>query len=205
MDTLTDPLSHECRAGRTCLARTSTGAAVTKKPATLCHACIADIQRCQDDLPALQKALRAFIGKGTTAAWGETVSGSREPPAPLNVSVLDLIDEIGDVIFRDRGAVRDLVTQPETVFEVWRNDVQTLRSLDGVERALWIRSVHRRADKIVGLSHTWERKGAPCRHCGGFTLGGWSGTNAIHCTSCGAVMTRDDYEKMCIVRVASAP
>lgn len=149
-------------------------------------------------------ALRSFVrnpiaGKG----GGEQVSGSKDAPAsPMNAGVLDLIDEI-HVVLRYVGAilVRDLVNQPgDSVLQ--HSSEAAIRTVnDGVDKALRIRKLYGQADDIIGLSATWEAKGAPCPHCSQFTLGGWAGSDNFSCTNCGGGMSRADYEVMCIVKV----
>lgn len=178
-------LIHRCHARTGCLARTPDGAAAVPRPNTLCNACIADLQKRRDQLPALLTALRPFVAAPIAGSRGEPVAASKEPPAPLNVTVLDLIDSV-KIALEQMGnvPVRDLVSQT-----------------DGLDWAQHIRSLHSRADQIVGFSPVWESRGAPCPFCETFTLGGWVGSGVVHCTNCTSVITTEDYETNCIIQV----
>jgi len=71
--------------------------------------------------------------------------------------------------------------------------------LDGINRALDVRRVHRKADQMVGLNRVWQRRAAPCPRCNQSTLGAWLGSDTIHCASedCGSDFTREQYEEHC--------
>jgi hypothetical protein len=120
----------------------------------------------------------------------------------LNVAVLDLIDEIGDVIDRAGGLgirVDNLIRETDAVFLVWQSDKPIKKELSGVFRALAIRRVHAKAEAAVGFHKTWQRRAAPCPHCRLPTLGTWIGSDTIHCSNedCGVAFTRDEYDAHC--------
>lgn len=192
---------HRCRSGRYCVSRTPDGAAITVKPDALCPQCIDDIQRRLEELPQLAIALRTFLGGSMKVAYESKVQATREPAAPMNVMVADLLDEIGDAIDRAEGLeVRTLVQKPAELFIVWIRDVQQKKYLDGVDRALDIARSHRRVTAVVGLHRVWDRRRAPCPNCHFPTLGSWVGSETIECTNseCQHRMPLAEYENYCI-------
>lgn len=129
------------------------------------------------------------------------VRATHLPAPPMNVMVVDLLEEIREVM--DRAGpkpVGELILLPPEVFGVWVKDVYQKKYLDGVDRALAIRRVHSRVSSVVGLERVWSRRVAPCPDCGEFTLGSWVGEDTIECTDeeCRLVMSRDVYEQYCI-------
>lgn len=186
-DSLTEPEpDHHCRSGDRCLARTSDGAAITSKPDTLCHACVARLQEQYDQLPAIRFELqgekkRSLVPQG----GGAKVRSSAEPGVAINLHVLDLIDEIDRVrAFIGASFIRDVITQP-----------------DGVRYALLVGRAWRKADGILGLSPVpWQRRFAPCPWCNLPTLGGFAGSGIIQCSNCGGTLTKDEYEQWCYMK-----
>lgn len=182
---------------------TPQGAAVTSKPDTICSRCIDAIQHARDELPILKSALRAFVQPPMTSKYGgDSVGGTREPPAPANVSVLDLINRIIDVL-HDAGdyAIKDLVTLPATERVTWANGRAGKGLVSGVDIALSIRDAFNRADKVIGLNSTWENRMAPCPSCKTFSLGGWVGSETVTCTSCGVSTTAAEYQQNNLIQV----
>lgn len=204
-DTVTDDLNHRCRGGDNCVSRTTEGAAVTAKPDTLCNGCTKRLQGQLEQLPHLSTALRSFLGTSVTAAHGSKVNSTHEHSTPINLRTLDLIDEIRDVISRAGGPtiqVGDLVGRPAEEFSLCRGGRLRTVYLDGVDRALAIAVVWRKADNVVGLSRTWQRRQAPCPRCGLPCLGGWLGEETIHCTNsaCATSFPWSEYERLCIAK-----
>lgn len=210
---MTDDLNHRCRAAAHCVGRvpvigdgeTSYVGAITPGPDTLCNACIKRVQTQLEQLPHLNTALRSFLGTSMTAALGSKVNATHEHSTPINLRTLDLIDEIRDVTSRAGGPtiqVADLVGRPAEKFSMVRGGKLRDVYLDGVDRALAIATVWRKADGVVGLSRQWVRRATPCLRCGLQTLGMWSGESSVHCTnsSCAKTFTLDEYEKMCLIR-----
>jgi hypothetical protein len=111
--------------------------------------------------------------------------------------MVDMADEIWDTIDATAGyRVVDLITLPA---EEWLiGGYRVVR--DGVDRALKIRWVHAKAEKMVGLNKVWQRRAASCPQCQLPTLGGWVGEDLIHCTNeeCLAHFTKDEYEEVCL-------
>lgn len=197
----TEPeLVHRCRAGQRCLARTPDGAAVTPGPDTLCHTCVRRLQNQLDELPTIRDALRLYLVRGGDSAQTKVASSS-EPAPPLNVHVRDLIDEIDDVIDRTDGLTADALTrQPAMQFKLWRGGGWKMDYLDGVQRALEIATVWRKADGIIGMTRPWQQRLAKCARCNTRTLGNFVGSDTVTCSSCGGSMTRDEYERTTIIR-----
>jgi hypothetical protein len=165
------------------VSRTSDGPAlVALKP--MCDGCIRDIQKCYDELPGYSSMLELYKGYVPGSVGQSRVSNpSSEPKAPLNMTVVDLIGFIRQVIYRTNGYdVRDLITLS-----------------GGVETALDIRLCHSKADGIIGLQRVWERRRVSCPDCNLPTLGGWLGEDRIYCTNsaCGTTFSKAQYEEYC--------
>lgn len=194
---MTDP---RCQSGKQCVRITSEGAGLVSQPGTLCHGCVIHIQKCLDELPHLVTALHTQKGSWGGVSYEARVTGSKEPPTPLHVGVLDLIDEIADVVDRTGGyRVVDLVTHAKETWIIWRHGKRQETELDGVARALDIRRVHDKASSRVGFDRVWSRRAAACPDCNLPTLGQWSGDDLIVCTNedCMASFSKSAYEDLC--------
>lgn len=177
-------VDHRCRADRRCIASSLEGGAFTVRANTLCHGCI---QRLHDEfsqLPDIRLALRLFLGGVGSAAVQSKVSSTPTRSSPLNVHVLDVIDEVDEIIADIGGTqIADLIRQE-----------------DGVDRALRIENVWRKADTIIGLSRAWQQRLAKCPKCNLRTLGSFSGSDSVQCSNCGGVMSRSEYERICLIQ-----
>lgn len=206
---MTDDLHHRCRAVVHCVGRvpaeqdgeTRYIGAITPGPDTLCSACVKRIQEQLRQLPHLKSALRSFLGMSMTAALGSKVNSTPTPSAPINLRNLDLIHQIQAVIDRAGGStiqVSDLVGKPTEEFPIGKHSLL----LDGVDRALAIGAVWRKADGVVGLGRTWMRRQTPCPRCNLQSLGMWAGENTVHCTSsaCGETFSLDRYQELCLIK-----
>ncbi|AXH67887.1 DNA binding protein [Mycobacterium phage Bromden] len=175
-------LEPRCRSGKKCVSRTPDGPAIVAlRP--LCDGCIKDIQKCLDELPAYAGLLEKYKGYVPGSVGQSKVSSSAEPKSPLNLTVIDLIGQIGAVIRRAEGyQVRDLITLS-----------------GGLEVALDIRSVYSKSDGIIGLQRVWERRRVPCPECNLPTLGAWVGEDRIYCTNsdCATTLSKSEYEDYC--------
>jgi hypothetical protein len=176
------------------------GAAITPGPDTLCDACIRKLQRQLDDLPTIRDVLYGlYLTRGGESGEAK-VSSSTEPQPPFNVHTMDLVDEIDDVMDRtDRKTIESLVCEPEMQFKLWRGGGWKMDYLDGVQRALEVGFVWRKADGIIGITPKWQQRMAKCPHCNTRTLGNFAGSDTIICSSCGQCMTREEYETGCVV------
>lgn len=192
-------MGDRCRSKYQCVMHTSDGAAVTSRDNTLCPGCIVDIQRCCVELPFLAAALRTFKGGSMKVAYESKVNATHEPAAPLDLHVIDLLGDIADVQeMVDGYEVRDLVMQGPREYLIWVRDVQQRVDLDGVDRALRVRRVHRRATNMTGLAPSRQRRKAPCPDCNMPTLGQWSGTHVVDCPECELSMSLVEYELYCV-------
>ena len=138
-------------------------------------------------------------------AYTSKVHSTPTPAAPMNVTVYDLIDSIGDVIDRAGGLgvrVDNLVREPACEFRVWHRGSPVRKMLDGVDRAVNIRKVHRKADGMVGLKKIWQRRVMACPACNLPTLGSWFGEGTVYCTNedCKKTLTRDEYDFMTLAK-----
>lgn len=174
-------VEQRCGAGKKCLARTPDGPAITYKP--LCESCVRDSQRCYDRLRGYRDMLELFKGYKQSPEGGARVSQSKEPPTPLNLTVVDLIYDIDCILVRSQGyLMRDLITLPggvDLAHDVWR--------------------AHAKSEGIIGLEKTWQRRFGKCPECGLSTLGGFAGDDQIVCTNsgCAHAMSKDEYEALC--------
>ncbi|AEJ92476.1 DNA binding protein [Mycobacterium phage Quink] len=176
-------IEYRCRSGDSCVARTPDGGALVTGP-TLCSRCADDIQKCLEQLPHLITALQTMKGTWGGVSYEARVQSSKEPPTPLHLHVVDLIDRINQSIDATEDyRIVDLITQA-----------------DGVTRALDIRHVHKRASEAVGFQPTWQRRHAPCWECGLPTLGTWVGSDVIQCSNeeCLAQCSLDEYTQHCM-------
>ena len=189
---------HRCRSGKQCVNRTPEAAAATTKPDTLCPACIGEIQDCRDRLGGATDALKLFIGIKVQGV-GVKVSASKTPPAPINIAAHDLITEIDVLMFRVGNLlVRDLIKQPLTKVKYWSAEFEQLRVWDGVDWALQIRHLYRRALALTGFERSWQRRHAPCRDCSLPCLGQMSGSEVVQCSNCGTCMSDVEYQNYCV-------
>lgn len=164
---------------------------------TLCHGCVDGIQTQLNELPHLALALATMKGTWGGVSYEARVSGSKEAPSPLHVGIVDLVDEVWNRIDDAEGyRIVDLVTRPP---ESWVIGGRTV-TRDGVDRALDIRHVHRRASEAVGFEKVWERRAAACPECLLPTLGGWVGDDLISCSECLAAFTKKEYENLCFAQ-----
>ena len=142
-------------------------------------------------------SLGGIPGSSSGQAGGGSNSKGSKPT--LNVNTLDLVDEIDDVIDRTAGLdVVDLIRQPAVQFKLWQGGKWRMDYLDGVQRALEIRKVWKRADEVIGMSRPWQQRHAPCPNCNVRALGNFAGSDAIQCSHCGHAMTLDDYSELII-------
>lgn len=189
-------VESRCRAGRRCVSNHPP--AITHSP--LCAYCVNDIQRCVDELPHLLGALAPFKNKSSGSGLELRIRFTKDPPCPLNVNVVALIDLIQETMDRAGGwgvRVIELMHEPAYEYPVWDGDTQIIRELNGVDRALSIRRIHARVSKIVGLERTKQSRPAPCPHCNG-KLWNWVGESTVQCTHCPDTMTIDAYESYCL-------
>jgi hypothetical protein len=111
--------------------------------------------------------------------------------------MVDMADEIWDAIDRTANyRIVDLITHPAEEWLIGGYRVVK----DGVDRALDIRRVHSKAEKMVGFNKVWQRRAAACPDCHLPTLGSWLGEDMILCTNgdCLSQFTRTAYEELCV-------
>lgn len=190
-----------CRSGKECGALTKDGPALTGGVIRLCSVCVAKIQRCLEELPHLEDAVRTFLNPGMKVAYESKVNATREPAAPINLHVLDLLQEIQDAYdYADDRRVADLVRRPAELFTVWIKGAEQRAYLDGVDRALRIHRIHKKVSNTVGLDPVFQRRVAPCPECGLPTLGQWTGSDRVQCSNedCLASFPIETYEQYVI-------
>jgi len=184
------------------VARSDTEAALTAKPNTLCRPCITQLQSQYDQLSKICEVLRLYAGGISTSNHASKVQSTPEPSTPLNVSVMDLIDDIDVILTRyENISVDDLIRQPAKEYTVWRSGRPRQEWLDGVDQALQIRVVFRRADGVIGFSRTAVTgRISPCPRCNLRTLVSVAGSDSVTCSNCGGVMPLDEYRRIVLIR-----
>lgn len=148
-------------------------------------------------------ALQTMKGSWGGVSYEARVQSSKEPPIPLHINILDLIEECADVFDRTGGyMIHDLVTHGPEKWIIWRNGKRRETELDGVTRALDVRRVYQKAANRVGFDKVWQRRAAACPNCHLPTLGSWVGEENILCTNedCLSAFTRTAYEELCITQ-----
>lgn len=196
-------MSHQCRSGKHCVGRTETGPAATIKPNSVCRGCSDDLARRLKELPVLAKALQSFIGRTPQTALSSKVSRSMSPQPPLNLQALDLAGEC-DILLSRIGNVliQDLLRRSATRYDCFIGGKFTQQMLDGVDLALAVRVLHKKAESMVGLAPVYERRRAPCPRCQLPTLGTIVGSGLISCSSseCQWSGPTSEYEAHCLFR-----
>lgn len=180
-------MDQRCRSGQQCVALTEDGPAITYKP--LCQRCLDEIQGYVDKLPALLGMLPFWKGglRGQSGEAKVSTGKGGESPCPLNVGVVDLIDDINTALHHIGGVrAADFVTQEH-----------------GVEWLFEVRKLWKAADRTIGLSPHFSRRLTPCPECGQRALGSYAGAETITCTACGHCMDRDGYVEATMLVVAT--
>lgn len=194
---------HRCRAKDDCAAITSEGSAITAKASTLCHSCVDKLQGQLDKLPVFRQALESFKKKSLVPQGGgaKVSSSSTEGTTPINLHIVDLIDEIEEILTWVGGSpIATLILRPEENHKIWRRDRWAEVALDGIIVALRVGQVWKKAEGAIGVERVWERRFGACPKCTLQTLGAFSGSSSIQCSSCGGVMSRDEYDRITIIR-----
>ncbi|MBO0676884.1 hypothetical protein JRC04_05365 [Mycolicibacterium sp. S2-37] len=142
------------------------------------------------------------MGRGLVPqGGGAKVSSSTEPPPPLNVHVLDLIDEIGAVLAEVGGyRVADLINRPAEEVDRWKGGRLRRVTRDGVDIALDASAAWKGAEAVIGFERVWERRFGKCTECDLPTLGNFSGSATVQCSSCGHAISRTEYENNLITK-----
>ncbi len=191
-------MNERCRAGESCRALTSDGAAITTRP--LCHSCVDDIQVRLDQLPAYWQALHSAKAKSLVPQGaGTKVQGSADPGTPLQLHVVDLIDEISQFLaWVDGVRVADLINRPLLSYE--RRYGGRILEADGVYLALGISRLWGRAEAQIGLQREYARRFGECPSCDQPSLGAYIGDDTIVCSTCGDSMSWLEYRKLTLKR-----
>lgn len=133
-------------------------------------------------------------------SYQSKVKASREPTCPLNTRVDELLGFIEDALDRVDGLrIADLIQQPAMKFILWVGDRRREVFLDGCDRALEVRRVHARANKVLGFDKILHRRAAPCPACSLPTLANYVGEGTVFCTeeTCGYATDLDSYDELC--------
>ena len=149
------------------------------------------------ELPHLAQALHVFMAASPKTALHSRVRATREPACPIDPRVDEILVEIEDVLDRCEGRrIADLIRQPAMRFIIWVKDTRREKWLDGVSRALDVRRVHLKANKILGFDRVRIKRTAPCPDCSLPLLFSWAGSDTIECgdEACNFAASREEYD-----------
>lgn len=185
--------------------------------ANVCEGCRSRLRAMLGEVVELYVDLS--LEKGSNG--GAKVSGSRTPPLPLVVVVLDLT--MPPHIYPVHDPNHDQVGWPSAadILELWARDWQTyswaLLPAPTVpelakwltERLDWACDEHPAVDEFAAELNGLVRRlrppapraelkiGVPCRECEKVTLYRWPGSDYIECGSCDLLMTPEEYQRWC--------
>lgn len=155
-------------------------------------------------LPHLQEMLRTYLANSLVPqGGGAKVSSSSDPGTPINLHVLDVLDELQQALDLAGGAgarIADVINRPMESYQIRHHGGWRDLDMDGVQVALNVSRTWKRAYSASGLSLTWERRAVKCPRCDLPTLGSTAGSGTVSCSNCGGVMTRDEYDRICIIK-----
>lgn len=86
-------------------------------PRPLCDACADHLAGALADIPAMYSQLGTLLGEKPRSV-GEPVSGTREPPMPLNAGVDELMGRVWDVVSSWDARVREVLALPQRRLDV---------------------------------------------------------------------------------------
>lgn len=227
---------HRCHRGPRCVDRESDpdtpaikrGAQINASEG-LCDACTRLVAQAIECLPQDYFELQAEIASRRNG-HRELVTGTREPPAPISLTIAALQSEllheaqcwaesVAEVlrIDWDTQAARDsrpaavlfrasdvlgtalpvLVSLRGVQHVGWVDDEWTILERDGLDGAVLLVELHRRAQILTGQQRLVHRLPAPCPRCERLALTRDDGDEVIACSACGRVYTWEEYQGLC--------
>lgn len=193
-------------------------------PNSLCDWCIRGVTAATEKLWSDHRALRRLIGEPAGCAGGEVrSSGAPTSCVPVNVHVDALMREIESATSRCAEAILDtldsdpptsdalvvslqivepniavLLTVPPHDAMKWNRAGDDWEGIvtDGVQLALGLVDLHRRARAVIGVDEARDRMPVPCPRCESHQLGRTHGDVHITCLACGSRWTEDEYTQL---------
>lgn len=185
-------------------------------PAPFCQRDTQLIAQALDELPRLYVELHLSLPRGSTPMSGDHVSGSREQPTPLNLSVDALMRSMVTCLVTwhevclepdlPAGPVRSSVALAAACRALRANLGRLLAlpptpqargrkiiDLDGRDAGRDLLRLRQRARLLLRLARHVEECPAPCPACSTYGLMRESGSDVIRCETCAHTMTREDY------------
>lgn len=217
-----------CRAGSYCRDATygphptSDGwqAAATTAPDTLCDRCIAAIAAAVAGLWQDYLGLGQLVIEPSTGPTSEIRSPSPTPSLPIDIHDDALKVELETVVGHAAAAISDnppqafvtavtlvednldvLLRAPRHPVVMWnRSGDQRVRiDVDGIDIALKLSSLHRRARMILGVDRGKDRMPVPCPRCEARKLVRFHGEDGVLCEACLGRWTDDDYRYLTMI------
>ena len=207
---------------------------VTDTANTVCTRCRRDIELAVAELWDDYRCLDSLFLVPTEHAGSEIRSGIPGSQVPVNVFSDALMHDIADAIYRCAAAITPnpaqsaqtafaqfvtcrgivqrnidtLLAAPPTKHLLWNRagDDYLAEMLDGVQLALALVTLHRRAVSLVGVERPRERMPVPCPQCGSRQLGRDVNPDGIDddvsCRACGSSWTDQEYRRLTQVGAA---
>lgn len=173
-------------------------------PRALCEPCRALLDRTLDGFPRWYVQLGQELPKGSSG--GEIVSGTREPPLPLNFGILALQDDLARLVRECETVVRRVQAHTPPVetlsqgLQVYtgviylRTHLSVLVALpDAVEWTERILRLHRQIERRIGDGKVFHRLPAPCPACDSLALVREDGAETVECRHCFESMSVEVY------------
>jgi hypothetical protein len=179
------------------------------------------------DLPAAHADLHQLLGK-TSPRSSDRVRSSRAAPVPIRLDVDALRGEIADELERwgeiladragatlpDSGRLtaaaqwitdnwHNLLNIPPAAHMVWTTGTdREVEFLDGVDAALRLGALHRRARGMLGTGLLVTPLPTPCPGCH-TRLTRAAGADYVDCHGCGRLFTDAEYQRLVSLLVAA--
>lgn len=217
---------HLCRAGSYCRDATygphptSDGwqAAAATAPNTLCDRCTSAVAAAVAGLWQDYLGLDQLVTEPTTGAASEIRSPSPTPALPIDIHTDALKVELETVVGHAAAAITShapprafvtaitlvennldtLLRAPRHPVVMWNRagDRRERFIVDGIDIALKLGSLHRRARMILGVDRGKDRMPVPCPRCEARRLVRFHGAAGVTCESCNACWTDYGYQQL---------
>ena len=205
----------------------------TEHPNSVCTRCRRHIESAVTELWDDYCCLNNLFLVPTEHAGSEIRSGAPKSQVPVNVVSDALMHDIGDAIYRCAAAITPnpegsaqtpfaqfvtcrgivqrnieaLLAAPRTKHLLWNRsgDNYIAEMLDGIDLALALVNLHRRACALVGVERPRERMPVPCPQCESRQLGrdiNPTGPSDVNCRACGSSWTDAQYRRLTQVGAA---
>ena len=196
----------------------------TEEPNTVCTRCRRQVESAVAGLWDDYCCLDSLFLVPTEHAGSEIRSGAPKSQVPVNVFSDALKHDISDAMYRCAAAItpnpegpaqtpfaqfvtcrgivqrniETLLAVPPKKHLMWNRagDNYIAEMLDGVDLALALVNLHRRACALVGVERPRERMPVPCPQCESRQLGKNAGSTDVDCRSCGSVWSESAYHRL---------